>query len=249
MKPRVSRLDLTRVAFWNLFLQASYHTGRRQALGIASAMASLRHLWPEPEDRRAFLLRYLEPMNTNPAMAGPLLGAMSRLEERASQGDGEAVPRVVHLRRVLEGPLAAIGDALFWAGLRPLAGLAGSIIAWSCGALGPIAFLMVYNAIHLTVRCGGVVWGHARGERIHELMRARWVRLLRFAVRWGIPLLGLLLVALGASVPALARWTVAPAAVAGVFFGSRSIVRGGLLAGGAIMVGLILAGLFAQRVP
>lgn len=249
MKARVSRLDLTRVAFWNLFLQASYNTGRRQALGIASAMASLRHLWPEPQDRSAFLLRHLEPMNTNPAMAGPLLGAMSRLEERASQGDTEAVERVGHVRRVLEGPLGAIGDGLFWAGLRPLAGLAGSIIAWPCGAVGPIAFLLFYNSIHLTVRCGGVFWGHAKGDRIHELMRARWVKLLRVAVRWGIPFLGLSLVAIGASVPALARWTVAPAAVAGVFLGSRSLVRGGLLAGGAIMVGLLLSGIFAQRVP
>lgn len=249
MTARVSRLDLARIAFWNLFLQASYHTGRRQSLGIAAAMASIRGLWPKPEDRRAFLLRHLEPMNTNPALAGPLLGAMARLEERAATGDAEAVSRTTHLRRVLEGPLAATGDALFWAGLRPLAGLAGSIIAWQSGAWGPIVFMALYNAVHLPVRLGGVFWGYAKAERIHELMRARWVKGLRFAVRWGVPLLGLCLVALGASVAALPRWTVAPAAVAGVFLGSRSLVRGGLLAGGAIMVGLILSALFATNVP
>ena len=249
MSPRLSRLDLARVAAWNLFLQASYDTGRRQALGIAAAMASLRHLWPQADDRRAFLLRHLEPMNTNPAMAGPLLGAMARLEERAAAGDTEALARVSHLRRVLEGPLAATGDGLFWAGLRPLSSLAGSILAWQAGALGPVLFLVAYNTVHLGVRLGGVFWGHAKGERIHELMRARWVKLLRFAVRWGIPLLGLSMIALGASIDAVPRWTVAPAAVAGVFLGSRSVVRGGLLAGGAIMVGLILALVFTTHVP
>jgi mannose/fructose/N-acetylgalactosamine-specific phosphotransferase system component IID len=246
---RVSRFDLARVALWTLFLQASYNTARRQALGVGSAMASLRGLWTEPEDRRRFLLRHLEPMNTNPAMAGALLGAMSQLEERAARGEPGAVARVEHLRGVLEGPLAAAGDALFWAGLRPLGGLAGSILAWQCGALGPIVFVLLYNCVHLTVRLGGVFWGHARGERIHELMRARWVKLLRFVLRWGIPLLGLCLVALGATVHALPRWTVAPAAAAGVVLGSRSLVRGGLLAGGAIMVGLILAGIFARGTP
>jgi mannose/fructose/N-acetylgalactosamine-specific phosphotransferase system component IID len=245
MSARVTRLDLTRIAFWNLFLQASYGTGRRQAIGIAAAMASIRGLWSTPEERRAFLLRHLEPMNTNPAMAGPLLGAMARLEERAAGGDADAVSRMVHMRRVLEGPLAATGDALFWAGLRPLAGLAGSLIAWQSGALGPIVFVVLYNAVHLPVRLGGVFWGHAKAERVLELMRARWVMRLRMAVRWGIPFLGLCLVALGASVETLPRWTVAPAAVAGVFLGSRSVVRGGLLAGGAIMVGLILSALFA----
>jgi len=232
-----------------LFLQASYDTGRRQALGIAAAMASIRHVWPTSGDRRAFLLRHLEPMNTNPAMAGPLLGAMARLEERAAAGDAEALARVSHMRRVLEGPLAATGDAIFWAGLRPLAGLAGAIAAWQGGALGPIGFAIVYNAIHLTVRLGGVFWGYTKAERIHELMRARWVTLLRFAVRWGIPLAGLCLVVLAASIDAFPRWTVAPAAVAGVFLGSRSVVRGGLLAGGAIMVGLILALVFFKSVP
>ena len=249
MSARVSRFDLTRIAVWGLFLQASYHTGRRQALGVAAAMASLRHLWANPEDRRAFLVRHLEPMNTNPAMAGPLLGAMARLEERGAAGDADAVPRIAHLRRVLEGPLAATGDALFWAGLRPLAGLAGAVAAWQGGSIGPIGFVIFYNAIHLAVRLGGVFWGHAKGDRIHELLRARWVVLLRFAVRWGIPLAGLCLVALGASIDALPRWTVAPAAVAGVFLGSRSVVRGGLLAGGAIMVGLVLSAMFARVVP
>jgi N-acetylgalactosamine PTS system EIID component len=249
MSPRVSRQDLARVAIWNLFLQASYDTRRRQALGMSAAMASIRHLWPDAQDRRAFLLRHLEPMNTNPAMAGPLLGALARLEQRAADGDGEALAQVSHLRRVLEGPLAATGDALFWAGLRPLAGLAGAIAAWQCGALGPMGFAIVYNAIHLAVRLGGVFWGYAKAERIHELMRARWVKVLRFVVRWGIPLAGLCLVALGASIDALPRWSVPPAAVAGVFLGSRSMVRGGLLAGSAIMVGLMLSAVFARTVP
>jgi mannose/fructose/N-acetylgalactosamine-specific phosphotransferase system component IID len=249
MSVRLSRLDLARVAFWNLLLQASYDTGRRQALGIAAAMASIRHVWPGSDDRRAFLLRHLEPMNTNPAMAGPLLGAMARLEEQAAIGDAEALARVSHMRRVLEGPLAATGDALFWAGLRPLAGLAGAIAAWQVGAAGPIAFVLIYNAVHLPIRIGGVFWGHAKAERVHELMRARWVKLLRFAIRWVIPLAGLCLVALGASINALPRWTVAPAAVVGVFLGSRSVVRGGFLAGGAIMVGLILSAVFARTIP
>jgi mannose/fructose/N-acetylgalactosamine-specific phosphotransferase system component IID len=243
---RLSLFDLTRLATWGLVLQASFHTGRRQAVGVAAAMASLSHLWPLAEDRRRFLLRHLEPMNTNPAMAGPLLGALARLEERAAAGEEGALERLLHLRRILEGPLAATGDALLWTGLRPAAALLGTLVAWFAGLAGPLVFLILYNGVHLGLRWGGVFWGHARGERIHELMRARWLRALRVTLRWGIPVFSLVLIALAASGGGLPRWTVAPAAAGGVMLGQKSLLRGGFLAGGAIMVGLMLALVFGS---
>ena len=246
MTPSLSRGDLTRLALWGLTLQASYDTARRQAMGVCAAMTSLVGLWPDPQARRQFLQRHLEPMNTNPGMAGFLLGALARLEERAALGEADAIPKLQHLRRLLEGPLAATGDAILWAGLRPLGGLVGAILAWIFGWVGPIAFLVLYNAVHLSVRVGGVFWGHARGERVHEVLRARWVSRTRTALRWGIPVSGLVLLVLASTVNGGAGWTVLPAALVGLVLGRRSTVRGGLLAGGAIMVGLILSLVFAR---
>ena len=242
----VSRGDLTRVALWGLTLQASYDIARRQAIGISAAMTSLTGLWPDPQARSQFLRRHLEPMNTNPGMAGFLLGAMARLEERAALGEADAIPKLQHVRRILEGPLAATGDALLWAGLRPLGGLVGMVLAWFFGWVGPIAFLVLYNVVHLSARIGGVFWGYARGERVHEVLRAPSVSKTRTALRWGIPVSGLVLLVLASTVNGGAGWTVLPATLVGLVLGRRSTVRGGLLAGGAIMVGLILSFVLAR---
>ena len=239
--PRVGTGTLFRVALGTLVLQASYHPERRQGLGMAAALAPLHVLWTRAEERRRFLERNLAPMNTNPAMAGVLLGALARLEARAAAGEPSALERAATLRRTLEGPLAAAGDGLLWAGLRPAAALAGGIVAWWWGAAGVGVFLVSYNGLHLGLRLGGVFWGHARAETVHRILRARWLRAALRGLPWIVLAGGLALVCLAAAGCGPPGWSAAPAAVVGAVLGRRGVSRGGLLAAGAIVTGLILA--------
>lgn len=238
---RVERSSLFRIALGALVLQASYHPERRQGLGMAAALAPLGRRWAEPGSRRRFLERQTEPMNTNPAMAGILLGALARLEARAAAGDPGSAERGSVLRRALEGPFAAAGDALLWTGLRPAAALVGSLVAWRGGAVGVVAFLVLYNAVHLGVRMGGVFWGHGRAESVHRILRWRTLRAALAVLPWAVlaGTLGVLGAAAGGS--GGPGWAAAPAALAGALLGRRGVSRGGLLAGGAIVCGLLLA--------
>jgi mannose/fructose/N-acetylgalactosamine-specific phosphotransferase system component IID len=235
---------VARVAWGGLFLQAAYNPERRQALGVASALAPAAVLWPEPEARRRFLLRHLAMFNTNPAMAGPILGGVLRLEERAAAGDSVALDRVARLKKGLEGPFAAAGDALVWGGARPVAGLGGSAIALLAGVWGAVFLLLVYNAVHLGLRVGGVFWGYRRGDDVHLLVRGRWFRRALSAAPWLVLIGGAAagIVALGPgatrSGPALLGGI---ALLAGYAAGRRRVSRGTLVAIGAIIVGLVAA--------
>ncbi len=242
--PRRPALLRIRVALGGLFLQAAFNPERRQGLGLASALAPLATLWPQGEPRRRFLERHLEMFNTNPAMAGPILGALARLEERAAAGDATALERAERLRKGVQGPFAAAGDALVWGGARPAAGLGGGAVALFAGAWGPAIFLLVYNAVHLGLRVGGVFWGYRRGEDAHLLLRAAWLRRALSAAPWIVLAAGAALgiAALGpwggASGPALGGGV---AVLAGYVAGRRRVSHGTLLAIGAIILGLVAA--------
>jgi hypothetical protein len=62
----------------------------------------------------------MEYFYSQPSMAGVILGASMRIEERIAAG--EAVPRAIGTFKVgLMGSLGAIGDAYFWGALKPMA--------------------------------------------------------------------------------------------------------------------------------
>ena len=121
MKTDVRRIGpgtLWRVALGGLALQAAFGPDRRQGLGMGAALAPVARFLPE-EARSRFLACHLENYNTNPAMTGPLLGALVHLEEKGAGGDERAVQRAGKLKRGVEGPFASAGDALRWGGMRP----------------------------------------------------------------------------------------------------------------------------------
>lgn len=238
---RLARRDLWRVAFGVLALQAVFTTERRQGLGVAAALAPLRRLFAAPEDGGRFLRRHAESFNTNPALAGPLLGAVARLEERAAGGDAAAGERARKVKSALEAPFAALGDAFLWNALRPALVLAGGFLAWTAGFWGPVLFLVLYNAVHLGLRVGGVFWGYRRADRVQDLLRAAWLRRGIRAGAW--------VVAAGVLALALRAWTLPGApgflglagVAAGFVLGRRGFTRGALLAAGGIIVGLVFS--------
>lgn len=238
---------LGRVAWRSLSLQASYNPEQRQGLGVAAALAPVAAKTVDAEARRRFLLRHVQPYNTNPVLAGPLLGALVRLEEQGLAGDAEAEKRAIRLKRIMEAPLAATGDALFWNGIRPAAAALGAAVAWTAGVWGPLLFLALYNGPHLGIRFGGLYWGYRRGEGIADLLRADWVRGIRLAAPWlllaGLAVLGVLAFA-PASGPEIPG---ALALAAGYLLGRRGVPRGTVLALGAIIIGLIVATVVRYR--
>ncbi len=141
-------------------LQACWNYEGMQNVGFAySILPALRELYADrPDDLLRALKRHLEFFNTNPALAGVILGAAVRLEERAAAGEGDA--RTIGTFKVgLMGSLGAIGDSYFWGALKPMASAVGAILALVNPLLGIAVLLVLYNASHLAVRFRGFASG------------------------------------------------------------------------------------------
>ena len=148
----------TRRSVWRrqFLVQGCWNYEGMQNVGFAYAiLPALREIYSgRPEEALKSVKRHLEFFNTHPVMGAVVLGAGIRLEERAAAG--EAAPGEVGAFKMgWMGSLGAIGDAFFWGSLRPMASVAGAILALVHPLAGIVALLALYNVTHLAVRRGG----------------------------------------------------------------------------------------------
>lgn len=142
------------------------------------------------------VVRSAEFFNCNPNLAGLALGATARAEYEGVPG-----PQIARLRTALCGPLGALGDELFWAGLVPLlVGLALVGVAAGAGWWAVLGFVVVYNVVRFATAVWSVRTGFDAGMRVGTAIGTSWVP--RAAARVG-PLAG---AAVGLALPLAAGW-------------------------------------------
>ena len=159
----------SRSAVWRrqFLLQGCWNFEGMQNVGFAYAiLPALRDFYANrPEEALKAVKRHLEFFNTQPAMGALILGASVRLEERVAAG--EADPRAIGTFKVgLMGSLGAIGDSFFWGALRPMASVAGALLALLHPLLGIAAMLLLYNGVHLVLRRRGFAAGMEGPEAV-----------------------------------------------------------------------------------
>lgn len=153
-----------RATLWRLLgLQATWTYERMQGVGLAyAAEPLLRHVLGGESGRfRPALARAAGFYNANPYLAALAIGAEARAE-----ADGAPPEQIERLRSALSGPLGAIGDLLFWAGLVPaMASATITAVALGAGVWPVIVFVVIHNAIRLRL-AGWLLelgWRHGRG--------------------------------------------------------------------------------------
>lgn len=167
----LSRLVRLRIWLRLLLLQASWNFERLQGLGFFYALLpGLRKLYSGPE-LIAAAQRHPGYFNTHPYLAPLVAGAVLRLEEDQALGHRESPIDIADFKEMVAAPYAAIGDALFWGGLRPLA--AGIALFFAVKGLlwAPLVFLLLYNAVPFWFRCVFFVRGYRRGLASVEFMQ------------------------------------------------------------------------------
>ncbi|HTP50388.1 MAG TPA: PTS system mannose/fructose/sorbose family transporter subunit IID [Anaeromyxobacteraceae bacterium] len=250
MEVTLPRATLWRVFWRSLFLQAAWNRRGMQNLGFAYAIApALRRLYPERERRRAALRRHLSTFNCHPYTAAAIVGGAIHHEERVAAGEEpESAP--LEYKQVLQGPLAAVGDGFFWAGLRPFAGALAAVGVLAVGWPALLAVIVLYNAVQLWVRFSlfrvGYRYGDAVVDRLAALSLPAWGARLRSA---GTLVAGAGVTLLAArSVGGAGRWATA-VAIAAALAGWWVLSRGRRLlpsAYGAMLLGTLLGAALGQ---
>lgn len=155
---RLTRGERINVWWRSNFLQGSWNYERIQNGGWVFAMIPvLKKLYPDKKEAAAALKRHLEFMQTTPAIVSPILGVTMALEEERANGAPVDDAAIQGLKVGMMGPLAGIGDPVWWYTIRPIlgsiaAGLAGTSMSIGFGTalLAPLFFFLSWNIIRLT---------------------------------------------------------------------------------------------------
>ncbi|MDH4101025.1 MAG: PTS system mannose/fructose/sorbose family transporter subunit IID [Nitrospirota bacterium] len=156
--------------FRSFLLQGSWNFERMQNLGFANTIFPLlRALYRDDSQRREVMARHTAYFNTQPYLASFSLGATAQLEIEVAAG--RARPEdVERLKTALMGPLGALGDSLFWGGVKPVAALIAVVLLLSGFVWAPLVFLALYNVPHLFARWVALRDGYDHGVKVIQVM-------------------------------------------------------------------------------
>ncbi|MDO4169158.1 MAG: PTS system mannose/fructose/sorbose family transporter subunit IID [Lachnospiraceae bacterium] len=147
-KISLSKKDRMSVCFRSTFLQGSWNYERMQNGGWCFAMIpAIKKLYTTKEDQTAALKRHLEFFNTHPYVASPIIGVTLALEEDKANGSDVQDQAIQGVKVGMMGPLAGVGDPVFWFTVRPILGALGASLAMGGSILGPILFFVLWNVI------------------------------------------------------------------------------------------------------
>jgi PTS system mannose-specific IID component len=167
---RLSWLTFLRMYLRSFLLQASWNFEKLQNLGfVYLILPGLRNIYGDeiPAD---VCQRHGAYFNTHPYFAPLVAGTTLRLETLSLAGAEPAVDAETYKNMVM-APFAAMGDALFWGGVRPLAALVGLLIASQGSLWAPVVFLVLFNLPHLLFRGAGLILGYFQELRAIETVQ------------------------------------------------------------------------------
>lgn len=155
-----------KVCFHHQFLQGSWNFERMQNGGWCySLIPALKELYPDPVEYKKAVERHLKFYNTHPYVSAPILGIVLAMEEQKANGISVSDTKIQDVKVGLMGPLAGVGDPVFWFTMRPILASVAASLALSQNILGPILFLVCWNVLRF-----GFLWvtqemGYKKGIR------------------------------------------------------------------------------------
>ncbi|EGR1892445.1 PTS system mannose/fructose/sorbose family transporter subunit IID [Vibrio vulnificus] len=133
---------------WMMYNLSSMSFERLESFGFCLGMLpALKKLYPNQEDRKEAMKRHASFYNTEPQLGAIINGMAVGMEEKKANGepiDGETINT---LKVGLMGPVAGIGDSMIPGMLVPILLSIGMALAAGGSMLGPIFYIVAFNAI------------------------------------------------------------------------------------------------------
>lgn len=166
---KLSKKDRISVWWRSTFIQGSWNYERMQNGGWAYSMIpAIKRLYKTKEDRAAALKRHLEFFNTHPYVASPIIGVTLALEEERANGAPVDDTAIQGVKVGMMGPLAGIGDPVFWFTVKPILGALAASLAMTGNILGPILYFVLWNIIRMGFMWYTQEFGYKAGSKITD---------------------------------------------------------------------------------
>ncbi len=164
---KLTQKDRMAVCWRHQFLQGSWNYERMQNGGWCYAMIpAIKKLYSSKEEQSAALKRHLEFYNTHPYVSAPIIGVTLALEEERANGAPVEDTAIQGVKVGMMGPLAGVGDPVFWFTVRPILGALGASMAMGGNIIGPILFFVLWNVIRMAFLWYTQEFGYNVGSEI-----------------------------------------------------------------------------------
>lgn len=176
---KLTKKDINNMFIRSNLLLGSFNFERGQNLGFCFVMLpAIRKIYDNKEQRAEALKRHLDWFNTHPWCTSPIFGVTAALEEELSKDPMMDATTIPAMKIGLMGPLAGIGDPIFWGTLRPVLAALGASLALSGSLAGPLLFFLGINIIRLATKYFGLTFGYSKGTEIIKEMAGNRIQML-----------------------------------------------------------------------
>lgn len=186
---KLTASDITKLGIRSSFLQAGFNYERMQAAGYTWAqLPALEKVYGDDKEGLSTAMKdNMEFINTHPNFVGFLMGLLMSLEE-----NGESRDLIKGLKVALFGPIAGIGDAIFWFTILPIVAGVSCSFAAQGNILGPIIFFLTY----VVIWCLRIVWtklGYRLGTKSIDMLTENSEVVANSATILGVTVIGALI--------------------------------------------------------
>ena len=146
-------------AFWRSFtLYAAVSPAKQGASGFCYALMPFINKFykNDEEGKKEALVRSMSYFNTTITCSTFIMGLVASMEKKNSEQNA--------VKSSLMGPLAGIGDSIFWGVLRVIAAGIAVGLGMTGNILAPIVFLLLFNIPSLLVKYYGTFLGYKLGS-------------------------------------------------------------------------------------
>ena len=159
-------------AFWRSFtLYAAVSPAKQGASGFCySLMPFINKFYKNDEEgKKAALTRSMSYFNTTITFIMGLVASMEKKNSEQKDFDENSINAV---KSSLMGPLAGIGDSIFWGVLRVIAAGIAVGLGASGNILAPLVFLVLFNVPSILIKYYGTFFGYKLGSEYIQKMYA-----------------------------------------------------------------------------
>ena len=133
-------------------------------------MPAIKRLYSKKEDQAAALKRHLEFFNTQPWIGSAIMGVTAAMEEERANGAPIDDGAINGVKVGLMGPLAGVGDPIYWGTARIILAALGASLAVTGNIMGPLIFFIGINIIRILTRWYSMKYGYEKGTEIVQDM-------------------------------------------------------------------------------